>query len=63
MGNIIDCMNLPVSEEIRQHFPKNEGIGMGLHTCKSILAKLGGKMIINSGNNTLTSFKIQIPCE
>ena len=34
---------------------------MGLLICKSILAKLGGKIIINNGSNTLTSFKIQIP--
>ena len=59
MGYIIDCIT--VSPEIMKRIPKHEGIGMGLQICKSILAKLGGKIIINTGTNALTSFKIQIP--
>ena len=59
MGYIMDCMS--VSSEIKKYIPKVEGLGMGLQICKSILAKLGGKIIINNGTNTLTSFKIQIP--
>ena len=51
MSYVIDFMSVPVSHEIRQHIPKSEGIGMGLHICKSILSQLGGKIIINTGKN------------
>jgi signal transduction histidine kinase len=61
MGYIIDCID--VAPDILEKLPKHKGIGMGLHICKSILGKLGGKIIINTGLNTPTSFKIQIPSQ
>jgi hypothetical protein len=36
---------------------------MGLEICKSILTKLGGKIIINTEQNSLTSFKVEIPSQ
>ena len=61
MSYIVDFMN--VSPKFKQQLPKAEGIGMGLHICKEIIAKLGGKIVINMGYNRLTSFKIQIPSQ
>ena len=61
MRYIVDFMS--VTPEFKQRLPKTDGVGMGLYISKAIIAKLGGKIQINTAINAPTSFKIQIPSQ
>jgi len=43
--------------------PQGEGTGLGLYICRQVVTKVGGDILLKSGNGKGATFVVHLPCE